>query len=59
VPILVFFTFVAVVGVSTLALYYTLSSVEERTTTRRCRMPHKMYRSRKVRRQGVRCSFEG
>jgi hypothetical protein len=59
VPVLMFIIFVAVVGVCTLALGYRLASFKERTTSRRCRMPHEMYRGRKVRRQRVRCRFEG
>ncbi len=56
--ILLFFIFVALVGVGMLALGYGLSLVEDRTVGRRCRMPHETYRRRKVRRQKVRCRFE-
>jgi hypothetical protein len=58
VPIVLFFIFVAVVILVTLALGYGLSSMEEQTISRRCRMPHEMHR-RKVRRRRVRCRFEG
>jgi hypothetical protein len=51
VPILLFFIFVFLVIVCTLALYYSLSTVEEQTVSRRCRMAHEMYRRRKVRRR--------
>jgi hypothetical protein len=59
VQILLFFIFVVLVGVGILALGYGLSLVEDRTLGRRCRMPHEMYRRRSVRRQRVRCRFEG
>jgi len=59
VPIVMFFIFIAVVGGFTLALGYVLSTVEEPTVSRRCRIPYQMYRRRKVRRQRVRCRFEG
>ena len=58
-PILLFLIFVLLVGVCTLALGYGLSSFEERTISRRCRMPQEAYRRTKVRRQRVRCRFEG
>jgi hypothetical protein len=57
VPIVVFFTFVAVVVLCTVALAYSISSFEEQSSTRRCRMPHEMYR-RKVRKQRVRCRLK-
>jgi hypothetical protein len=59
VPIVLFFIFVAVVCVCILALGYSLSSLEKRTISRRCRMPYHMHRRRKVRRQRVRCRLEG
>jgi hypothetical protein len=59
VPILMFFAFVALVCVCMLALVYGLSSFEERPLSRRCRMPYRMHRRKKVRRQRVRCRFEG
>ncbi len=59
VPILMFFVFVVLVGVGILALGYGLSLFEERTISRRCQVPSEMYRRRKVRRQRVRCRFEG
>jgi peptidoglycan/LPS O-acetylase OafA/YrhL len=59
VPILLFFIFVVLVCVCTLALGYGLSSFEERTISRRCRMPHEAYRKRKARRQRGRCRLEG
>jgi hypothetical protein len=58
VPILLFFIFIAVVVVCILVLYYSLSSVEKRRSTWRCRMPHEMHRRRKLRRQRMRCRFE-
>jgi hypothetical protein len=59
VPILLFFIFVAVVGVCILALGYVLAPLDERTESRRCRMPHGMHRRRKLKKQRVRCRFEG
>ena len=56
-PILLFFIFVAVVVVCTLALGYGLSALEEPTMGRRCRMPHEMHDRRRVRRLRVRCRF--
>jgi hypothetical protein len=57
VPILLFFIFVVLVVLVTLALGYGLSSVEEQILSRRCRMSHEMHRRRKLRRQRVRCRF--
>ena len=57
--ILLFFIFVAVVCLVTVGLSYGLSSVEEQAIGRRCRMPQKMHRRRKVGRQRVRCRLEG
>jgi hypothetical protein len=68
VPILFFFIFVVAVVLFTLALGYSLSSFEGRSSTPRCRMPHRMphrmhrnrmHRRRKTRKQRVRCRFEG
>ena len=59
VPIVVFFVFVAVVGVCILALGYGLSSSEEQPISRRCRMPYHLHRRKKARRQRVKCRFEG
>jgi hypothetical protein len=59
VPIVVFFVFVAVVGVCILALGYVLAPLDEQTESRRCRMPYRMYHRRIVRRQRVRCKLEG
>jgi hypothetical protein len=59
VPIVVFFVFVIVVCGCVLALGYGLSSSEERPIGRRCRAPFWMHRRRTVRRQRVRCRFEG
>jgi len=59
VAILSFFVFVVLVALGTLALGYGLSLFEEQSSTRRCRIPHEMYRRRKVRRQRVRCRLEG
>ena len=58
-PILLFFIFIAVVCLVTVGLSYGLSSVEEQTIGRRCQIPYEMYRRRKIRRQRVRCRFEG
>jgi hypothetical protein len=58
VPIVVFFIFVVLVVLGTVALGYGLSLMEDRTVGRRCRMSHKRYRRKKVRRQRVRCRFE-
>jgi hypothetical protein len=58
VPILLFFVFVVLVVLVTLALGYGISSVEQRATSRRCRMPYKMHlRRRNLRRQRVKCRF--
>ncbi len=59
VPIVVFFIFVAVVVLETLALGYGSSLFEDRTIGRRCRIPYEMYGRRSVQRQRVRCRFEG
>jgi hypothetical protein len=57
VPTLLFFIFVVLVILLTLALGYGLSSAEERSSTRRCRMSREMHRRRKLRRQRVQCRF--
>jgi hypothetical protein len=57
-PILSFFVFVVLVGVGILALGYSLSLFEEQSNTLRCRMTEGT-RQRRVRRQRVRCRFEG
>jgi hypothetical protein len=57
VAVLLFFIFVDVVVLCTVALAYSISSFEEQSSTRRCRMPHEMYR-RKVRKQRVRCRLK-
>jgi hypothetical protein len=59
VPILLFFIFVAVVALATVSLSYGLSPVEEQTIGRRCRMPYETRRKRRVRRQRMKCRFEG
>ena len=59
VPVIVFFVFVAVVCVCILALGYGLSSLEDRPIGRRCLMPYVVHRRRRVRRQRVRCRYEG
>jgi hypothetical protein len=59
VPILLFLVYAAVVVVFALVLAYCLSVVEEQTLGRRCRMPHEIHRRRKLKRQRVRCRFEG
>ena len=56
-PILLFFIFVAVVVVCTLALGCGLSALEGPTMGRRCRMPREMHHRKRVRRQRVRCRF--
>jgi hypothetical protein len=58
VPIVMFFILMTLVGVGISVLGYGLSFFEEQTVGRRCRMPHQMYRMRKVTRQRVRCRFE-
>lgn len=58
-PIVLFFIFVAVLGVLTLALGYVLSAMEEPTASRRCGMSQGTGLKRKVHRQRVRCRFEG
>ncbi len=58
-PVVVFFIFVAVVGLATVSLSYGLSPVEEQTIGRRCQMPYETRRKRKVRRQRMKCRFEG
>ncbi len=57
--VLLFFIFVDVVVLCTVALAYSISSFEEQSSTRRCRIPHEMRLERKVQRQKVRCRFEG
>jgi hypothetical protein len=59
VAVLLFFIFVDVVVLCTVALAYSISSFEEQSSTRRCRIPHEMRLKRKVQRQKVRCRFEG
>jgi hypothetical protein len=59
VSVLLFFIFVAVVGVFTLALGYVLSAIEEPTASRRCGMSQGTGLKRKLHRQRVRCRFEG
>jgi hypothetical protein len=59
VAVLSFFTFIALVGTGTLTLGYGLSLLEQQIVGRRCRMPHEMHRRRTVRRQRVRCRYEG
>jgi hypothetical protein len=54
VPVLLFFVFVVLVVLVTLALGYGLSSVEQRATSRRCRRPYEMHLRRNLRRQRVR-----
>jgi hypothetical protein len=59
VAILQFLIFIVLVGISILALGYGLHLCEERTVvSRRCDMPHKLYRRKKVRRQRERCRFK-
>jgi uncharacterized membrane protein len=58
VPILLFFIFVFVVVIFTLALYYSLSTVEEQTMSRRCHKAQEMHRRRQTRRQRTKCRFE-
>ena len=58
-PILMFFTFVAVIVICTLALGYGFSVFEEQTVSRGCRIPHDVRHRRKARRQRTRCRFEG
>jgi hypothetical protein len=59
VAILQFLIFMVLVVISILALGYGLHLCEERTVSRRCDMPHKLYRGKKARRQRDRCRFEG
>jgi hypothetical protein len=54
-----FFTFIALVGTGTLTLGYGLSLLEKQIVGRRCRVPHEMHRRRTVRKQRVRCRYEG
>jgi hypothetical protein len=56
---ILWFISMAVVVLLTVGLSYCLSSVEEQTLSRRCRMPHEMHHKRKVKRQRERCRFEG
>jgi len=57
VPILLFFVFVVLVVLVTLALGYVLTSAGERSSTRRCRMSREMHRRRNLQRQRVQCRF--
>jgi hypothetical protein len=64
VQMLLFFIFAvglvaSVVGLIALELGYGLSSFEERSISRRCLMPYQIHRRRKVRRQRLKCRFEG
>jgi hypothetical protein len=59
VPIVLFFIFVAVVGVCILALGYVLAPLDERTESRRCRMTRELSRRRNARRQRVHCRLKG
>lgn len=54
-----FFVFIVFVAGGTLTLGYGISSLEKRTVSRRCRMPYETQRRRTVRRQRVRCRYEG
>ncbi len=56
--ILSFFMFVVMAGFIILVVGYGLSLLEGRGERTRCRMPHKVYRRKKVRRHGVRCRLE-
>ncbi len=56
-PILLFFIFVVLIVLLTLALGYGLSSAEGRSSTRRCRMSREMHRRRNLRKQRVQCRF--
>ncbi len=54
-----FFAFIALAGSGTLTLDYGLSLLEKQTVSRRCRVPHQTHRRQTVRRQRVRCRYEG
>jgi hypothetical protein len=58
VAILQFLIFVVLGVISIVALGYCLFLYEERSVSRRCVMPHRLYRRKKVRRQRERCRFE-
>ena len=58
-PIVVFFVFVAVVGLATVGLSYGLSPVKEPSISRRCQMPQETQRRKSVRRQRERCRLGG
>ncbi len=57
--ILSFVMFVVMTVFFILAVGYGLSLLEGRGQRSRCRVPPKVYRRKRVRRQGVRCGFEG
>ena len=57
--VLSFFAFVLTAAFATSAIGYGLSLFEERAASRRCRMPHKTLRRRRVHRQRGRCRLEG
>lgn len=58
-PVVTFLVFIAMVSICILILGYGLPSSETRPIGRRCRMSSVIYRRRRVRRQRVRCRFEG
>ena len=57
--VLSFFVFVLIAAFATSAIGYGLSLFEERTASRRCRVPHEALRRRRVHRQRGRCRLEG
>jgi len=59
VSVLLFFDFVVLVVLATSAFGYSLSLLREPPASRRCRVPHEMHHRRMIRRQRVRCRYEG
>jgi hypothetical protein len=59
VPVLLSFVFVVLVVLGSSAFGYSLSLLREPTASRRCRVPYEMRQRRRIRRQRVRCRYEG
>ena len=55
--VLAFFVFVVTVAVAISAIGYGLSLFEQRTDSRKCRMPREALRRRRVHRQRGRCRY--
>ena len=58
-PVLLSFVLVVLIVLGSSAFGYSLSLLREPPAGRRCRAPHEMHRRRRIRRQRVRCRYEG